>query len=153
LTNTKIRKNTNNTSAGQVSIEALLLWAALAGMIAVFTPAFAHAMDAYILHAHTNQFITFSEELQEKISGISFAAPGTQVQLRVPTVKNMEIEIRGNEISLTLAHGQLSREKKRTITSAWPLEGSIQAGEAITLRREEGKITLFRSNLGSITTP
>lgn len=132
----------NKEKKGQVSIEALLLWAALAGMIALFTPAFAHAMDAYTLHAHTNQFISFSETLQETISGISFAAPGTQTPLQVPPIENMTIEVSGNEIHLTLAHAQLAHDKKRTITSAWPIEGTLAPGEKIILRREEGKITI-----------
>lgn len=132
----------NKEKRGQVSIEALLLWAALTGMIALFTPAFAHVMEAYQLHAHTNQFMSFSEELQEKISGISFAAPGTQLSLRVPKIKNMQIEISGSEITLTLRHEKLSNEKKRIIESEWPIEGTFLTGENITLRREEGKITI-----------
>ena len=142
LTNTNRKTKTNNAKAGQVSIEALLLWAALAGMIALFTPAFAHAMDAYVLHAHTSQFISFSETLQEKISGISFAAPGTQTLIYVPRIENMHLEISGNEIQLTLTHAQLTQEKKRTIVSAWPIEGTLTIGEKNILRREEGKITI-----------
>lgn len=130
------------TGHGQVSIEALLLWAALAGMLALFTPVFAQGMDAYALLAHTKQFTAFADELQEKIDWLSLTGPGSQLTMHVPPLAEMEIIFGGNEIELTYDNGAFSQPKIRVIMSAWPLEGTFLPGETITLLREEGKITI-----------
>lgn len=142
LTSTMKIKKTRSANAGQVSIEALLLWAALAGMLALFTPAFAHAMDAYTLLAHTNQFTSFADELQKNVEWLSFAAPGSQLKMLVPALKEMEIIFSAGEIELILDDESFSHAKTRTITSAWPIEGTFSQGKTITILREEGKITI-----------
>lgn len=139
----KQMKNKNkNANAGQISIEALLLWAALAGMIALFTPAFAQTMNAYSLLAQTNQFTAFADELQSNVEWLSFAGEGSQIRVRVPMLNEMKIITRANEIELTFDDETFSHPKVRTITSEWLIDGTFQAGETITLVREEGKITI-----------
>lgn len=131
-----------NANAGQVSIEALLLWAALAGMLALFTPAFAHAMDAYSLLAHTNQFTSFSGALEKNISWLSFSAPGSRIQMDVPALERMEISVFTDEIEIIFDHESFTHAKTRTISSVIPLEGEIIPGKSIILTREEGQITI-----------
>ena len=135
-------KNKKIATSGQISIEALLLWAALAGMLALFTPAFAHAMDAYTLLARTNQYTVFSDELQANVEWLSFSAPGSQVQMRVPSIEGMQITIILDEIDIEFDDDSFSHTKTRTITSPLLIEGTISVGETITLLREEGKITI-----------
>ncbi len=125
-----------------MSIEALMLWAALAGMLALFTPAFAHAMDAYTLLARTNQYTAFADELQANVNWLSFSAPGSQVPMRVPNIERMEIIIIVDEIEITFEDDSFSQEKMRTISSPIPIEGEIPIGKTITLVREDGKITI-----------
>ncbi len=125
-----------------MSVEALLLWAALAGMLALFTPAFAHAMDAYTLLARTNQYTAFSDELEKNMEWLSFSAPGSQVQMRVPDIEGMEITILVDEIDIEFDDDSFSHTKTRTIASPIPIEGEIILGETITLLREEDKITI-----------
>ncbi len=127
---------------GQVSIEALLLWTALAASLALFTPAFAHAMDAYTLLAHTNQYTAFSDALEKNVEWLSFSAPGSQLQMRVPALERMEILVYVDEIEIIFDHESFSHPKTRTITTLTPIEGEILAGETITLLREEGRITI-----------
>src|SRR5687768_11839688 len=100
---------------GQLSIEALLLWAALAGMLAIFTPAFASAMEAYTLLAHTHQFTTFSDEMQENIEWLSFAAPGSQLTMKVPDIEDMRIHVYIDEIEIEFDHDSFSHPKTRII--------------------------------------
>jgi hypothetical protein len=138
----KTRKKLESLGRGQVSIEALLLWAALAGMLALFTPVFAHAMEAYTLAAHTNQFTTFAEELQQEVDWLSLAGPGSQLTMRVPALAKMKVRFFSNEIELTFDHESFSQPKMRTITSAWPIEGAFSPGDTITLARDEEKITI-----------
>jgi hypothetical protein len=145
LTNSKKQlknKNKKNTNTGQVSIEALLLWAALAGTLALFALVFAQTMDAYTVLARTAQFTLFADELQSNVDWISFAAPGSQIRMRVPALKEMNITVNPNEIELLFDDESLSHAKKRIITSAVEIAGDFSPGETITLLRAEGKITI-----------
>lgn len=142
LTEPPQKKNKNNASVGQISMEALLLWAALAGILAVLTPAFAEAMNAYTLLAKTNQFTAFADELQQNIDWLSLAGEGSQVHVRVPKINEMKIEVMKNEIELTWDNEAFSHAKIRTISSMRTLEGTINEGETITLLREGEQITI-----------
>ncbi len=128
--------------SGQVSIEALLIWAALAGMIALFTPAFAHAMDAYTLHVNVNRFIAFGNELEETIQTLSFAGSGSRTRMHVPHIPGMEIHVENNHITLILHHDALTQDKRRTINASVELEGTLTRGKTSLLTREQGKITI-----------
>jgi hypothetical protein len=132
----------NPIGRGQASIEAMLIWIALASSIALFTPAFAHAMDAYTLHVNVNQFTQFGNELEKTIHTLSFAGNGSQTRIRVPLIKNMEVSVENNDITLQLSHDELSLSKTKIIHSTIILEGSITSGKTIRLTRKTGKITI-----------
>ncbi|MBM3282304.1 MAG: hypothetical protein FJY86_03115 [Candidatus Diapherotrites archaeon] len=111
-------------------------------MMALFTPAFAHAMDAYTLHVNVNRFITFGNELEETIQTLSFAGNGSRTRIQVPSIQGMEIRTENNQIILTLAHDELSQPKNRIIPTLVQVEGSFTQGKTSVLTREQGKITI-----------
>lgn len=130
----------SHSARGQVSLEALLIWAALAGSLGLLLPFFGSAMDAYALRGETFVFAQFTETLQDSISDLSFASPGAIHILHVPHFPGFDFEVNSDSIILTLTHSHFSSPREEIIQSQIPLSGLplSDADEWILERTPEG---------------
>lgn len=138
-----MRSIRSSRERGQVSLEALLLWAALAASLAALLPVFSSAMDAFALQQETNTFVSFGDHVESTLNSLSFLAPGTRTTLIVPRMVHCHASLDSDSILLTLSHPALSQDKVRTIDVPLPLSGNLDcAASSWTVTRLEDEIIL-----------
>ncbi len=129
---------------GQVSIESLLLWTCLAGILAAMIPVFSGAMNAYQTLNEVNQFNIFANEMRETIHFLTFSSPGSQWKMEKPQNEKISIEVEGKNIILKYENETLSQPKEKIIHSPWEVEIKEGNEKEVFLRREENKLILVK---------
>ena len=131
-----------NHARGQVSVESLLLWTCLAGMLAIFIPVFTHAMDAYRTQNEVNQFDAFAREMEEVIHALTFASAGSREKIEISPLEKVTIATQGKNIVLTYESEFFSKPKQKIIATPWEITLEAGNGKDIFLTRTENTLIL-----------
>ncbi|QQR92629.1 MAG: hypothetical protein IPJ89_00075 [Candidatus Iainarchaeum archaeon] len=125
---------------GQVSLESLLIWAALAGALALFTPAFAHLMQAYALQEQALELKVHAQNLEVIFHELAFQAPGSSASYAWAYAAGYQFSSGSGVLELQLVHAALANPKQFTAHSPLPLEVSINPpfSSLIITRTAEG---------------
>jgi hypothetical protein len=135
----------NNRSPAQVSLESILIWAAMTGVLVSLLPIFTYAVQGQKEWVEKNHFIQFSEELENALHSLSFYAPGSVRSISIPPA-GQEWDIIVNEKGIVL-HWTPSFSPPapftKKIPSLIPLEGEVNPHAAfILVERLEGSIRI-----------
>ncbi len=127
-------------SSGQISLEALLLWAGLASSMAFFLPIFSQVMHAQALLVHVRMVDSLGAEVSHSINELSFLAEGSVRIVKIPSITNASIEIFPQGMVLFLEDDSFLLPKEWRIESPVPLEGnpSFNKKEWVFTRTENG---------------
>ena len=128
------------SNRGQVSLEELLLWAALAGMLALLTPVFAGVVHAYSLQTQVISLKSASVELENAMQALAFEGEGSQRIIFLPQIEGLSFSTEGNGIIFSLNDPSLSSPKEFQAQGSLPIDLEAGAGENEwkILRTEEG---------------
>jgi hypothetical protein len=133
----------HNSVRGQVSLESLLIWAALAGALALFTPAFMHLVQADALQQQAVALHAHAQQLESIFSELAFQSPGSKIDFAWGDSANQEFSSSGNELELRLVHASLQNPKTFTAHSPLPLFSSIHPPFSfLVISRTDSGITI-----------
>ena len=127
-------------SKAQVSLESLLIWAALAGMLALLTPAFAQLMHAYALQQVTLALKAHAQQIQIILQELSFESQGSVRAYSWTSSSAVEIVVVDLQLEFHLNNASLSSSKIFVAESFIPLFyiSSPASTKLIFLRTAEG---------------
>ena len=74
----------NSTCRGQVSLESLILWAALFSLLAALLPVFAQFLTAQEALVEKTRAVELGSLLESSILSLTFSSPGST--MRIPIV-------------------------------------------------------------------
>lgn len=125
---------------GQVSLESLLIWAALAGALALFTPAFTNLMQAYSIQEQVMEMRVVSHQLEAAFTQLSFQAPGSRVSFGW-NYPSAQLQATSEGLEIQLNHASLQSPKVFTAKSPIPILLSFQQpATLLVITRIEGGI-------------
>ena len=124
----------------QISLESLILWLALAGMLAAFTPLVGNVLHAYALQTQAQELAAFSARVQQSLNELSFSGEGTQYLLHMPAFENVKMESSEHVVHFVMEDASLPVPKTFSIESPLPLSvnGVLEEGKWIIRRRADG---------------
>lgn len=128
---------------GQVSLESLLIWAALAGALVLFTPAFSNLMQAYALQEQVLELKSHAQQLESIFQSLSFQAPGSRhiYQLNARAENHFSVSAEGLELQLV----HLSMASPKIFIAKSPIPISISLNplfSSLIITRAENGITI-----------
>ncbi len=128
---------------GQVSLESLLIWAALAGALALFTPAFSNLMQAYALQEQVLELKSHAQQLESIFHSLSFQAPGSKIIYKWSSSASNEFSVSGNDLELQLTHASFLAPKIFIAKSPIPISTSLNPSfSSLIITRAENGITI-----------
>ena len=136
--------NHSSHSRGQVSLEALILWAGFAAILAILLPAFTNLIHAQSTRVEVENTRSFSHSLSQMITHFSFLSPGSRQTISIPLAKNLSIETESNFILVSYFSEGMKSPYEKKIPSALLLEyenAEEESNDLILIRTSEG-ITL-----------
>ena len=127
-------------SKAQVSLESLLIWAALAGMLALLTPAFATIMHAYSLQQETLALKSHAQQIQTILDELIFESEGSSRAHSWTVSPSVALSVNGYQIEMQLNDPSLQNPKLFTAESQLPLLYATQtaSNELIFIRTADG---------------
>lgn len=127
-------------SKAQVSLESLLIWAALAGMLALLTPAFAQLMHAYALQQETLSLKAHAQQVEIILQELSFESQGSVRTYSWTLSPSIELIVDDLQLEFHLNDASLSSPKIFVAESFIPLlyAPSLASTKLIFLRTAEG---------------
>ena len=130
-------------SRAQVSLESLLIWAALAAALALFTPAFAHLIGAYGLQQQTLELKSHAQQLESIFSELSFQSSGSKIAYAWQSPASLQVFAATDELEFRLVDVSLQNPKSFFVHSPIPIAASISLPfSSLSIARSESGITI-----------
>lgn len=123
---------------GQISLESLLIWAALAGALALFTPVFSQTIHAYELEQQTLELKSHADQMGSIFRMLSFEAEGARVTYSWLSSPELEWGLNENGLELRLVDSSLLNSKSFSASSPIPLSASIQSPFSVLIFTRQG---------------
>ena len=123
-------------------MEAILLWGALAAVLAAFVPAGTHLVEAQSLSMEALQDRSLAEELGMVLRQISYMGTGSNTRVALPPLLSTSIAVLPGGLEIRLEHPSLIQGKIFRVQSPLPLSGDANTGNYLVFQRTSEGITV-----------
>lgn len=134
----------HSSDSGQVSMEALLLWAGFAAVLSLLLPVFTGLVHAQSIRLDVENTRSFSYTLSSSLANLSFLSPGSRQTISIPLEENLFIRVEEEFVLLSYDAEGMHSPYVEKIESFVPLsyESLLDEHSMIILSRTSSGITI-----------